>query len=113
MATLYANENFTLSAVLALRDLNHDVLTSRESGKANQATPDDEVLAYATQSGRAVLTFNRRDFIKLHAADPNRAGIIVCTFNSDAEGLAARVHAAINDFDSLHGALIRVNRPST
>ena len=48
MARFYANENFPLPVVLELRRLGHDVLTVRESGKANRAVPDGELLDYAT-----------------------------------------------------------------
>ena len=57
MARLYANENFPLPVVLALRDLGHDVLTVSETGKAEQAWPDEDVLEYAIQDDRALLTF--------------------------------------------------------
>ena len=66
MANLYANENFPLAAVEGLRVLGHDVLTSLEAGTANQAIPDDRVLAFASDLGRAVLTHNRLDFKRLH-----------------------------------------------
>ena len=60
MARLYSNENFPLPVVEELRRLGHDVLTVLEAGKAEQAISDEEVLALATQLGRAVLTLNRR-----------------------------------------------------
>lgn len=37
MASCYANENFPLPVVEALRQLGHDLLTTYESGKASQA----------------------------------------------------------------------------
>ena len=37
MARLYSNENFPLDMVIALRQLGHDALTSKEAGQANQA----------------------------------------------------------------------------
>lgn len=40
MARLYANENFPFLVVAELRRLGHDVVTVRETGKANRATPD-------------------------------------------------------------------------
>jgi hypothetical protein len=39
-----------------LRDLGHDVLTVQEAGKANLKIPDDEVLAFANDNARIVLT---------------------------------------------------------
>jgi len=55
MARLYANENFAVTVVDQLRNLGHDVTTVFESGMANQATPDTEVLRYAQSQHRALL----------------------------------------------------------
>src|SRR5665213_2653084 len=79
MADLYANENFPLVAVRFLREMGHDVLTSLEAGTANQQIPDAQVLAFATKSGRAVLTHNRLHFKKLHRHQTDHAGIVICT----------------------------------
>ena len=77
IARLYADENFKRAAVEELRRLGHDVLTVQEAGQ--QGGDDPHVLAYAAASGRAVLTFNRRHFIRLHLQSSAHAGIIVCT----------------------------------
>jgi hypothetical protein len=111
MAHLYLNENFPLPVVQALRNLGHDVVTVQEAGNADQAIPDDEVLAFATAESRVVLTLNRRDFIHLHKTQPNHAGIIVCTYDADFIGQARRIHEAITTQPVLEGQLIRVNRP--
>lgn len=63
---LYADEQYPYPVVKCLRDLGHDVLTVQEAGLANQRIPDDEVLAFATEIDRAVITQNRKDFIQLH-----------------------------------------------
>jgi hypothetical protein len=55
MTRLYSNENFPLPAVEKLRALGHDVLTIQETGNADQALPDAEVLKFATKETRAVL----------------------------------------------------------
>jgi predicted nuclease of predicted toxin-antitoxin system len=107
---LYADENFPLQVVQALRALGHDVLTALDAGNANQALPDEQVLGYATQNDRAVLTLNRREFIRLHTQQPDHAGLIVCTQDPDADGQAARIHAALAQIESPKGSLIRVNR---
>jgi hypothetical protein len=110
IARLYSNENFPLPAVIALREFGHDVLTSHESGKANDAIPDSEVLELATQSGRAVLTHNRSDFMALHRKNEGHEGIIVCTANPDFSALAACIHKQLVALDSLKGLLVRVNK---
>ena len=111
MARLYSNENSPLPVVVRLRTLGHDVLTIQETGKADQALPDDRVLKFATTENRAVLTLNRRHFIRLHREQPAHAGIIVCTLDPDFIGQAERIHKAIGAQSSLSQQLIRVNRP--
>lgn len=111
MAKMYANENFPLGAVMALRDLGHDVLTSTESGMANRAIPDDEVLAFAVEQSRILLTFNRLHFKRLHGANPHHAGIVLCTIDPDVKALAQRIDAAVSAQPDMAGHLLRVNRP--
>jgi hypothetical protein len=112
MARLYSNENFPLPAVEALRQLGHEVLTIQETGKAGQAMSDEAVLAFAYVEKRALLTINRKHFIRLHSEGKVHAGIIACTLDTDFAGLALRIHTAITAYDSLLGELIRVNRPA-
>ncbi len=81
MALIYSNENFPLPVVQGLRALGHDVLTIQEAGRAGEALPDAEVLAYASGLNRAVLTINRRDFVLLHLASNDPVGIVICTFD--------------------------------
>lgn len=109
---LYANENFPFLVVAELRRLGHDVTTVRETGKANRATPDIEILEFAVSEGRAVLTLNRKHFIALHALRPGHAGIVACTVDADFVGQARRIHDALTVHASLFGQLIRVNRPA-
>jgi hypothetical protein len=112
MASLYANENFPLPVVEALRALGHTVLTVRETGKADQATPDDEVLAFAIAQGLTLITLNRRHFIRLHVQQPAHLKIIVCTVDPDFEALSRRVHEACAVNEPMQGKLIRINPPS-
>ena len=115
MARFYTNENFPLQVVRALRSLGHDVLTSLEAGHANRRIADDEVLKFATSQRRALLTQNRRDFLKLHnAGNSQHAGIVLCTADPDFAGQAQRIHAAVLSYrEDLPNVLIRVNRPAT
>ena len=111
MARLYSNENFPQPVVDELRRWGHDVLTVLEAGKADQAIEDDLVLAFAVSLGRAVLTLNRKHFIRLHQLRPDHAGIVICTFDPDFVGQAARIHSALELQPQLPGELLRVNRP--
>ena len=112
MARLYSNENFPIPVVEELRRLGHDAVSIQERGRANEGTPDDEVLKLAIGEGRAVLTINRRDFIRLHRKSDQHAGIIVCTYDPDYPAQAARIQPAIEACPDLRGQLIRVNRPA-
>ncbi|MCZ6873147.1 MAG: DUF5615 family PIN-like protein [bacterium] len=112
MARCYANENFPLPTVEVLRRLGHNVLTTAESGRAGQAIPDADVLAFAVAERRIVVTLNRRHFIRLHATMPEHAGMVVCSFDPDFAALAQRIHTALEAQPQMAGQLIRVNRPA-
>jgi len=104
--------NFPIPVVHELRALGHDVVTIQEQGRAGEAVPDPEVLEFAVSMSRAVLTLNRRDFIRLHQQQPEHTGIVVCSVDSDFVGQARRIHEAVEARTDLQGQLIRVNRPS-
>lgn len=111
MVRLYANENFPLPVVAELRHLGHDVLTMSDAGQAGRSVPDEDVLGFAGREQRALLTLNRRHFVRLHEERSDHAGIIVCTFDPDFAGQAQRIHALLQSNGRLAGRLIRVNRP--
>ena len=110
MARLCANENFPLPVVEELRRLGQDVLTIQETGQAGQAASDTAVLEFACASGRTLLTFNRKHFVRLHAKLADHAGIVVCSFDRDFFGLAQRIHEAIEAQPQISGQLIRISR---
>src|SRR5947208_2312914 len=76
---LYFDRHIMARLADDLRTSGYDVLTTEEAG-LDTAT-DEEQLAFATGEGRAILTFNIRDFAPLHrqwlAAGRSHAGIIV------------------------------------
>jgi len=112
MTRLYSNENFPLPVVEELRRLGYDVRTIQETGKGDQRVEDEAVLEFACADERALLTLNRKHFIRLHQIRPDHKGIIVCTFDPDFVGQAGRIHAAIKSESPMMGKLIRVNRPA-
>ena len=112
MARLYANENFPLPVVEALRQRGHDVITVADTGKAEQSWPDDAVLEFAVQDDRILLTLNRKHFIRLHDRQLDHAGIVVCTFDPVFAGQAERIDTAIKSSGDMRGQLVRVNRPT-
>ena len=85
MARFYANENFPLPVVVQLRQLGHDITTVQETGQGSQQTPDDVLLQMATADRRAVLTLNRKHFIRRNA-NPEHGGIVACTVDADFGG---------------------------
>ena len=111
MARLYADENFPLPAVQALRRLGHDTLTAAEAGQAGHGIADDAVLAFAHALGRAVLTHNRKHFRSLHNSGHAHSGLVLCTEDSDFAALAARIDAGLGGASDPTGQLIRVTRP--
>ncbi len=114
MALLYADENFDHPVVAQLRSLGHDIVTAQQAGQANQSIPDPQVLAFATNQGRAVLTFNYRHFVRLHhqtVPAGSHAGIIVCKKDDDVAALAQRIHQAITTLPSLANQLVRIRKP--
>lgn len=111
MVKLYANENFPLETVRILRKLGYDVKTTHETGHSNLKIPDEEVLAYAVAERCAIITVNRKDFIRLHRSNLNHSGIIVCTKNDDFENFAECIHKALLQYDGdFSNLLIRVYR---
>lgn len=88
------------------------MLTIQETGRGGQALPDHEVLDLARVENRILLTVNRRHFIRLHGAQPDHAGIVVCTYDPDFSGQGLRIHEAVAGVRELAGRLIRVNRPA-
>jgi hypothetical protein len=112
MARCYSNENFPLPVVEVLRRFWHDVLTTVESGRAGQAIPDAEVLAFAVAEQRVVLTLNRWHFIRLYHTTPEHAGMVVCTYDPNFAALAQRIHTALEAQPQMAGQLVRANRPA-
>lgn len=108
MYSFYTNENFPYQIVEILRKLGYDVLTSYEAGRANQSIPDEEVLNYAIQTQRILITLNRQDFIKLHKLNPNHFGIIVCTNDPHLERQARYIHNSVTKEKELKSKIIRI-----
>jgi uncharacterized protein with PIN domain len=109
MFKLYANENFPLETVQILRKMGYDVLTTHEVGKSNLSIPDEDVLAFAVSENRAILTVNRKDFMRLHRLNPTHSGIIVCTKNDDFENFAVCIHKVLLPYEkNTRDLLLRV-----
>lgn len=110
MIDLYSNENFPFDMVLALRQIGYNVLTSYDAGQANQGIPDEQVLAFAQQQNRIVITLNRDDFLKLHRSGIQHPGIIICKDDRDHEGQVQALHAYLKSQADLTNRCIRVKK---
>ena len=108
MFRFYSNENLSFILVKELRDLGHDVLTSYESGNANQRIPDERVLAEATMNNRCVLTFNRDDFLQLHRSGMEHSGIIIFKDDRDRLNQVLTLQKYLITQQTLQNRLIRV-----
>ena len=82
MARLFADENFPLPVVEELRRLKHDVLTIQEAGMANQRIPDETILEFSSADNRAVLTLNRKHFVRLHNVSSDHAALLYAPLTS-------------------------------
>ena len=112
MARFYSNENFPRPVVEGLRKFGHDIITIREQGRHNESVPDPEVLAFAVSEQRAILTLNRKDFIRLHNDDANHEGVVVCHEDLNFPRLAQSIHDAVVGLPSLAAMLIWVPKPN-
>jgi len=95
MNRFLADENLPLPVVAELRLLGYDVVTLQEAGRGNQQFPDEKVLYLALEQGRALVTLNRKHFIRLHHLNKKHGGIIVCSMDLDYPGQALRIHQAV------------------
>ena len=109
-AKLYTNENFRQPLVRELRELGYDVLTSREANQDNQGITDSEVLRFAISQNRALITYNRKDFLKLHKETKKHRGIILCKEDRNDAEYARIIHEQLLKFESLNNQLILIKK---
>lgn len=77
---LYLDEDtISRSLIRGLRVRGVDLLTAKEAGQIGAS--DEEQLKFATSQGRAIFTFNTRDFVILHTKylinQQSHTGVIV------------------------------------
>ncbi|MEX2287003.1 MAG: DUF5615 family PIN-like protein [Planctomycetaceae bacterium] len=115
MVRLFADEQFPARATRRLRLLGYNVLTVQDINfsKYGDSKTDQQVLEIAMNDNRAVVTLNRKDFVRLAEEIHWHSGIIVCVRRRrGADHLARAIDRAIKDTLSDHrhltGILIRV-----
>ena len=100
---LFTDEHIFRHLAGALRSRGYDAESCQEAGRASQRIPDHRQLAYARRSGRAILTENVGDFLRLDAewkaAGRKHAGIILIARTvSDFGELLRRVERHLNTY---------------
>lgn len=107
----YADENLPRAIIEELRQLNYDVLTSYEAQQANKSISDENVLKFAQEKNKIVITLNRDDFVSLHQQGEAHSGIIICKDDRDYQRQAQVIDEFIlQDDRSLQGRLIRIKK---
>jgi predicted nuclease of predicted toxin-antitoxin system len=113
---VYTDEDITTALALALRQRGYVAQSVAEAG--NLGLPDEAQLAYATDHGMAILTYNTQDFISLaqawYFAGRTHAGIIVSEQFSRGEfGILLRRMLRLLDSltaDEIHNQVIFLQR---
>ena len=113
MARFYPDEDISRNVEDALAQNTHDVVHSVDLG--NRSKPDPEHLPAAAESGRILVTFNRRDFRVLHQfwtalnawgkLDQRHAGILTSWGDISDEPWAALVHAFVIQRGNLYNEM--------
>ena len=103
---LYLDEDTISRALItALSARNVDILSAHVAGL--MSAPDEEHLRFATSAGRALFTFNTRNFVRLHtewlSSDRHHAGIIV----SDQIQVGQLIRRLLRLLDGLSAADMR------
>ncbi len=97
---VFTDEHIFRYLARALRGRGYDAESCQEAGRASQGISDEGQLVYASQSTRAVLTENARDFLRLDAkwkrAGRRHAGIIVVADAGELGELLRRVERHLN-----------------
>jgi uncharacterized protein with PIN domain len=107
----YADENLPRAIIEELRRLDYDVLTSYEAQQANKSISDENVLKFAQERNKIIITLNRDDFVSLHQQGEAHNGIIICKDDRDYQRQAQVIDEFIlQDDRSLQGRLIRIKK---
>lgn len=109
---LFTDEHVHAGLASALRQRGYDAVSCHEANRVNQRISDEAQLAYAAEQGRAMLTNNMADFIRLDETWKRighvHAGIILYTRVRTFGELLRRVerHLATIDPQIQHNALL-------
>jgi predicted nuclease of predicted toxin-antitoxin system len=116
---LFTDEHISGRLARALRSHGYDAESCHEAGRADQGIPDEDHLDYASRSGRAILTFNHVDFVRIDAAwkrgGQQHAGIVLSPEVQDIGELLRRVERYLNTYptDVQHDTLLWLDSSPT
>lgn len=100
---LYTDEDVSSKLALALRVRGYDALSCLEAKRSNRNIPDPEQLAFATEQGRVILTFNARDYVPLdhvwQGIGREHAGIVLASQTDNFGELLRRVELHLQSCD--------------
>ena len=111
MTRLFADENIPPRIVQGLQNHGVDIITTTDAQLDNRKTSDPDILAYASGVGRAVITFDRGDYKKLHQQSNAHSGIILLKQNMPLPMLIEKVAALALSQADLSGKVHRVIQP--
>lgn len=109
---VYLDEDVHTFIAQALRLRGWEALTTEEAGR--RGAKDLDQITFATEHGYAVLTYNRRDFPRLHyeivAGGQEHAGIIVATQEDPRQNIRALLNL-LNTLsaEAMKGQLVYLN----
>ena len=107
---LLADEDFDTPIVRMLQAQDVDIITVADLSLDNVGTADEQVLKEGTSLGRAVITFNRRDFWRLHQVEQH-AGIVLCKRNTPVLLLVRLVVELVTSVERGQNELYRIIQP--
>jgi len=98
-----ADENIDLLAVKTLKRLGVDIVSIHDVDMKGYG--DEEILSYATESERALITQDS-DFLRLHAKNIENAGIVFLTKPLDTGELVKEIQKIVMLFYNLENIVI-------
>lgn len=110
-ARFLADTNVPVKIIHSLRGLGYNTVTMQNVENTSQPEnpmDDDQVLDYATQHKRTVVTLNKKHFKKLREDNVTHYGIIICRTDDEEHKRAKEIDAIAKANKSLQQQLFVV-----
>ena len=108
MRLLFADEHVPVAIISELVERGASVLTLTELGLKDLGIEDREVLEIATSYQSTVITFNRKDYLKLHRQGISHGGIILCKYNTPFPMLIDKVYRLLDTEEYFDNQVFRI-----